>query len=79
MLHLFFKIKTWIDTHSGTIDLAIGGSIGAGTGVTRYWEHFKNSEHLFKLYDGIFDTCVHTIEGAILLWAIHRFILKKNK
>ncbi len=78
MLHLFFKIKTWIDTHSGTIDLAIGGSIGAGTGVTRYWDHFIQSDHLYRLYDGVVDTTIHTIVGAVLLWVIHR-ILKKSK
>ncbi len=78
MIQLFFKIKAWVDNHTGVLDLTIGGSIGAYTGVIHYWEHFKESENLFKLWDGIINTGIHTIEGAVLLWLIHK-ILKKKK
>jgi hypothetical protein len=76
--HIILKVKEWIYSHRDTLDLAIGGGIGAGTGVTHYWDHFLQDENLFKLYDGIINTCFHTIIGAVLLWAIHRFILKKK-
>ncbi len=79
MIHIFFKLKGWYDSHSGIMDIAIGGGIGAGTGVGHYWEHFMQDENLFKLYDGVVNTCIHTIIGAVLLWAIHKFILKKKK
>jgi hypothetical protein len=78
MIYIFFKIKYWVEHHRDTFDLAIGGSIGAGTGLEHYWEHFMQDENLFKLYDGIFNTCLHTVIGAVLLWAIHKFILKKK-
>jgi hypothetical protein len=79
MTNIFFKVKEWIDHHRDTIDLTIGGGIGVGTGVDHYWDHFFQDENLFKLYDGIFNTCLHTIIGAVLLWAIHKFILKNKK
>jgi hypothetical protein len=77
MIYIFFKIKYWIDHHRDFLDLAIGGSIGAGTGINHYWDHFLQDENLFKLYDGIVNTAIHTIIGAVLLWLIHKILKKK--
>lgn len=78
--HIFLKIKEWIDHHRQDIyDWSLGGSIGGGTAASHYWEHFFEDENLFKFYDAIISTCLHTIIGAVLLWAIHKFILKNKK
>lgn len=65
------KIREWIDAHKGTFDVAVGGTIGAGTGVSGYWDHFLQDENLYKTYDGIVNTALHTIVGAVLLWFLH--------
>jgi hypothetical protein len=73
------KIKEWIETHKDAVDFTIGGGIGAGTGVHHYWDHFFEDENLWKLYDGIINTGIHTIVGALLLWVIRKYIFKHSK
>jgi hypothetical protein len=79
MTRIFLKLNEYYESHKEQFDLAIGGGIGAGTGANHYWEHFMQDENLFKLLDGIINTGLHTIVGAVLLWGIHKYILKKNK
>ena len=64
---ILFKIKEYIENHREQIDIALGGGIGAGTGISEYWRHFTRPENLYILFDGMVNTAIHTIVGAFLL------------
>jgi hypothetical protein len=78
-LTIIEKIQKYVEDHKSTFDLLVGGGIGAGTGVSHYWQHFVEPENLYKLYDGIFNTTIHTIIGAVLLFLLHKYVLKQKK
>jgi uncharacterized membrane protein YkvI len=73
------KVKEWLETHKSHVDAGIGGVIGGGTATGHYWDHFTEPENLFKFYDAMLSTGMHTIIGAFLLWALRRYVFKHKK
>ena len=80
--HLIHKAIEWgkqyYDSHRSMIDSIVGGGIGLGTSIGHYWDHFKEDE-MFKLLDGALGTFINTVIGAVVLWALHKFIFKTKK
>jgi tRNA U34 2-thiouridine synthase MnmA/TrmU len=73
------QVKQYLEDHKGLTDYFIGGGIGLGTGVSHYWDHLMQDENLYKTIDGIVNTCLHTVIGAVLLWALHKYVFKTKK
>ena len=79
MINWVSKIKEFADEHKTAFDLSVGSGIGFFPSIVKYWEHFTTEENQFHFWDGVVNTAGNTITGALILWVIHTFILKKNK
>lgn len=79
VLDWLLKIKDFADQHRTAFDFSVGGSIGFIPSIIKYWEHFTMEESQFHFWDGIVNTAANAVVGAVVLWVLHRFILKKKK